>query len=215
MALPFLKKKSEVAAGPLTPAWHPNFRNYEKLPDIKVVRTAFFVNAAAITVVLALITYFGSQEWQLRSLKSQIADWQRQIDRDKAGSDRAIALYKKFDAQQAKFAEVDAFLKAKPPVSDLLVRLAQTLPPNIALDSLDLRESGLALRVTVRGTPDAASGYANAYLEQLRADKQFANFDQTGPNGFAITSVQRNTSTGRLNAEFFLSIPKAGKDAKK
>ena len=26
------------------PAWHPNFRNYEKLPDIKVVRTAFFVN---------------------------------------------------------------------------------------------------------------------------------------------------------------------------
>ena len=37
MALPFLKKKSEAATMPLLPAWHPNFRNYEKLPDVKQV----------------------------------------------------------------------------------------------------------------------------------------------------------------------------------
>jgi hypothetical protein len=103
MALPFLKKKSEAASAPLVPAWHPNFRNYEKLPDIKVVRTAFFVNGAAITIALALLTYFGFQEWQLRNLQGQIADWQRQIDRDKAGSDRAVALYKKFQAEEARF----------------------------------------------------------------------------------------------------------------
>ena len=216
MALPFLKKKSEAAAQPLVPAWHPNFRNYEKLPDIKVVRTAFFVNAAAITVTLALLTYFGFQEWQLRSLNSQIDAIQRQIDRDKSGSDRALVLYKKFQAQAAKFQEVDAFVKSKPLVSDLLVRLGQTLPPNIAIDSVDLRDTGLALRLTVRGTPEAATGYAYAYLEQLRTDKQFARFDQTpGGNGFAITSVQRNTSTGRLNVEFLLSLAKTGKDAKK
>ncbi len=196
---------------PLVPAWHPNFRNYQKLPDIKVVRTAFFVNAAAITIALALLTYFGFQEWHLRTIKGQVADWQRQIDRDKSGSDKALALYKKFEAQQAKFLEVDAFLKSKPLVSDLLVRLGQTLPSNIALDSLDLRETGMALRLTVRGTPDSATGYANAYLEQLRADKAFARFDQAG-----ITNVQRNTSTGRLNVEFFLSTkPVKDKDAKK
>jgi len=215
MALPFLKKKSEAAAVPLVPAWHPNFRNYEKLPDIKVVRTAFFVNAAAITITLALLTYFGFQEWQLHTLKIQIADWQRQIDRDKSGSDKALALYKKFQAQESKFQEVDAFLKSKPHVSELIIRLGQTLPPNIAIDSFDLRETGLALRLTVRGTPDAAAGYANAYLGQLRADKGFSRFDQTSNNGFAITNVQLNNATGRLNVEFLLSIPKPGKDAKK
>lgn len=215
MALPFLKKKSEAAAQPLVPAWHPNFRNYEKLPDIKVVRTAFFVNAAAITITLALLTYFGFQEWQLHNLKTQIADSQRQIDRDKAGSDKALVLYKKFEVQQAKFLEVDAFVKSKPLISDLLVRLGQTLPSNIAIDSLDLRDTGLALRMTVRGSPDAASGYANAYLEQLRTDKAFARFDQTSNTGFAVTSTQRNTSTGRLNVEFLLSVAKPGKDAKK
>src|SRR3954467_5016580 len=128
MALPFLKKKSEASAAALMPAWHPNFRNYEKLPDVKQVRTAFFVNGAAITLTLALLTYFGFQEWQLHNLQAQVADWQRQIDRDKAGSDKAIALFKKFETQQAKFQEVDAFLKSKPIVSDLLVRLGQTLP---------------------------------------------------------------------------------------
>jgi hypothetical protein len=213
--LSLLKKKSEASAAPVIATWHPNFRNFERLPDTKVVRTAFFVNAAAITIMLALSTYFGVQEWELHSLKTQLADWQRQIDRDKAGSDKAVALFKKFQAQEAKFQEVDTFLKSKPTLSDLLVRLGQTLPTNIALDSFDLRENGLALRLTVRGAPDAATGYATAYLEQLRADKQFALFDQAGSNGFAITNVQRNTATGRLNVEFFLSLTKPGKDAKK
>ena len=49
--LSLLKKKSEAAAAPTVPAWHPNFRNYEKLPDLKVVRTAFFVNGAAIFMI--------------------------------------------------------------------------------------------------------------------------------------------------------------------
>ena len=55
---PLLKKKSDAAAVSLVPAWHPNFRNFEKLPDIKVVRTAFFVNGAALFLAVALLIYF-------------------------------------------------------------------------------------------------------------------------------------------------------------
>jgi hypothetical protein len=215
MALSFLKKKNEAAAEPLVPSWHPNFRNYERLPDIKVVRTAFFVNVAAISLALALAIYLGFQEWSLHVLRGQVADAERQIAANKSGSDQAVALFKKFQAEEARFAEVDAFLKSKPLVSDLIVRLAQTLPNNIAIDSFDLRDTGLALRLTVRGAPDAATAYATAYLEQLRADKSFSRFDQVTPNGFAITNVQRNTSTGRLNVEFLLSLAKPTAGAKK
>src|SRR4051794_32197737 len=133
--LPFLKKKSEAPAAPQVPAWHPNFRNFEKLPDIKVVRTAFFVNGIAVTIALAAIIFFGFQEWQLHVVKGQIDDWQRQIDRDKKGSDQAVALFKKFQAEEARINEVDTFVKSKPPVSDLLLRLTQTLPARVALDS--------------------------------------------------------------------------------
>src|SRR3954462_112783 len=99
--LSLLKKKSDAAAAPQVPPWHPNFRNYEKLPDIKVVRTAFFVNVAAITIALAAAIFFGLKEWQLHVLRGQIAVRQGQIDRDKKGSDQAIALFKKFQAEEA------------------------------------------------------------------------------------------------------------------
>ena len=48
--LSLLKKKPDAAAANLTPAWHPNFRNFERLPDTKVVRTTFFINGGAIAV---------------------------------------------------------------------------------------------------------------------------------------------------------------------
>ena len=199
--LPFLKKKSEAAAAPLVPPWHPNFRNYEKLPDIKVVRTAFFVNGAALTLAASLLIYFGSQEWTLHGLNAQVAEAQQKIDHDKSGSDQAVALYKKFQAEEAKIAEVDTFVKSRLLVSDLIVHLGKTLPPNIAIDNFDLRDTGLSLRLTVRGAPEAAAGYATAYIDQLRADKELARFDD-----FAATGSSRNASTGRLAVEMFLHL---------
>src|SRR4051812_19815637 len=120
-----LKKKSDAAAAPQVPPWHPNFRNYEKLPDIKVVRTAFFINGAAILLALTLGFYFGFQEWQLHVLRGQIVEAQRNIDRDKAKSDQAVALFGKFKAEESKINEVDAFLKNSPVISDLILHLGQ------------------------------------------------------------------------------------------
>lgn len=203
--LSLLKKKSDADEAPALPAWHPNFRNYEKLPDVKVVRTAFFINGVSIFLAVALLVYSGFREWQIRVISSQIVDVQAQIDRDKAASDQAIALYKKFQADEARAAEVDIFLQSKPVVSTLLIRLAQTLPKDIAFDTLDLRENGLTLRLSVRGDAAAASGHATAYLEQLRSDKELSQFDQ-----FTFTSTPtRNPATGRMAVEFLLRLKPA------
>jgi hypothetical protein len=203
--LSLLKKKSEADAPPAVPAWHPNFRNYEKLPDIKVVRTAFFVNGAAILVAVSLAIYLGFKEWQLHAVNVQLAQVRAQIDHDKRASDQAITLFKKFQTEEAKISEVDTFMGSKPIVSTLILRLAQTLPSNIAIDTLDLRDAGLTLRLSVRGDAAAASGYATAYLEQLRADKDLAQFDEVT---FTSTPV-RNPATGRMAVEFFMRIKAA------
>ena len=214
MELPFLKKKSEAAAAPLVPSWHPNFRNYEKLPDVKQVRTAFFVNFAAAAVAAVALYLFGLQEYKLHQLNAQVADYQRQITRDKKKSDQSVALFKKFQAEETKILEVDTFVKSKPIVSDLLLRLGQTLPKNIAFDSFDVREAGLTLRISVRGAADAASNLANTYLEQLKADKELARFDD-----IAITNFSRNPATGRLSVDIYLKLkvaaPPAAAPAKK
>jgi hypothetical protein len=204
--LSLLKRKSDADAEAALPAWHPNFRNYEKLPDVKVVRTAFFINGVAILVAVSLATYLGFREWQLRIVNEQIVQVQAQIDRDKPVSDQAIALFKKFQAEEAKVNEVDTFMKSMPVVSALLVRLAQTLPENIALDNFDLRDSGLTVRLSVRGDAAAASGYATAYLEQLRADKELAGF---APATFTSTPT-RNPATGMMAVEFLLRAKAPG-----
>jgi hypothetical protein len=207
--LSLLKKKSEADAALGTRAWHPNFRNYEKLPDIKVVRTAFFINGAAILIAVSLGIFFGLKEWQLRVVKNQTAQVQAQIDRDRRASDQGIALFKKFQVEEAKITEVDTFVSSRQPVSALLLRLAQTLPSNVALDVVDLRDAGLTLRMSIRGDAAAASGYASAYLEQLRSDKELRQFDEVT---FTSTPT-RNPATGRMAVEFLLRLkaPAGGK----
>src|SRR5689334_20137530 len=204
--LSLLKKKSDADAPPALPPWHPNFRNYKKLPDVKVVRTAFFVNGISLLVAVALGAYFGFREYQLNLVKGQLSEVQAQIDRDKKVSDQAVGLFKKFQAEEAKVLEVDSFVKSKPLISALILRLAQTLPKNIALDNIDLRDAGMTLRLSVKGDATVASGYATAYFEQLRADKQLELFDQVT----FMNTPSRNPATGRMSVELFLRMRAPG-----
>ncbi len=211
--LSLLKKKPEAAApaAPVLPPWHPNFRNFERLPDTKVVRTTFFVNGIAIVVALIALLWFSYQEYQLHDLNRQIGEWQVQINRDRHSSDLAIALYKKFQAEAARVNEVSAFVRSKPLVTDLLLRLGQTLPKNIALDTFDLRDNALKLTGTIRGAPDLASGYATAYVELLRADGYFsARFDD-----ISMLNLTRNPQTGRLSLELLLKLKAQEKEGNK
>lgn len=211
--LSLLKKKSEASAAPAVPNWHPNFRNFEKLPDTKVVRTAFFINGAAIFIALTLGIYFGLQEWRLRGVKTQIAEEQRKIEKNQRTSDQAKALFKKFQAEEARTNEVDAFVKSKAKISVILLRLGETLPPNIAIDNVDIRESGLVLRLSVRGAPETAPGYATTYRDQLAADKSLSLFEDVT----FTTTPTLNPSTGRMAVEFLLKFkpPSAPAPAKK
>ncbi|MCB1105377.1 MAG: hypothetical protein H7A44_04505 [Opitutaceae bacterium] len=196
-----LKKKPE-AAGPQTPSWHPNFRNYEALPDTKVVRTAFFINGGAVALALALLIYLGVGELDLHSLRSQAADVQAQIDRDKSASDAAVAKFRKFQEQEKRIKEVNDFLNARPSVAELLANLSKTLPVNVAIDRFELTQDRLTLRGTVRGSPDKASGYASGYVESLRNAPEFKSlFSEVN-----LTNLTRVPSTGRLSIEVVIKL---------
>jgi hypothetical protein len=202
--LPLRKKKPEAAAATAVPAWHPNFRNFERLPDTKVVRTSFFVNGVAVFVAAVMLLWFAYNEYQIRGLHSTIADWQRQIDRDHPASNRAIAQYKTFQTEEARAKEIETFIKSKPLISELLLRIGETLPANIALDGFDFRESTITLRGTVRGAPDQASGYASAYLQLLRADPVIsAQFEEIKWGEQGLT---RSAQTGRLVLDITLRL---------
>ena len=205
---PPANKKSEVT-GPLVPPWHPNLRIEETLPDTKVVRTAFFVNGAALAIAAGLSLYFGFQEWKLHGVNKEIADWQRQIDHNRKESADAVALYGKFKEEAAKTEEVADFMASKPVLSSIILRIGQVTPKKIALDSLEFKDAGLGIRATVKGAPDRASGDASAYEKLLRTDKVL------GPlfKEVDLLTMKRNQTTGRLTLEIFCEYKK--KESKK
>jgi hypothetical protein len=206
----FLKKKAEANTSQV-PAWHPNFRNYQKLPDIKVVRTAFFINGFAALIAIGLIVGTVVREFELYKKKESISQIQAQIDKDKPESDRAIALYKKFQDEEKRANEVDAFVKSKPPTSVILQRFAETRPKNVALKSIDLRENGIVLRVSVRGDGITANNDFVNYLELLKKDTKLAeNFE-----GAEIKAANTDPTTGFLEGEINLAIKAAAKEPAK
>jgi hypothetical protein len=203
MALTRTKKNDAVV---VVPAWHPNLRIAESLPDTKVVRTAFFVNGIAMVITIALALYLGIQEWKLHEVNKQIEDWQRQIDRDTKQSAEKVALYQDFKLEEAKTAEVSDFVASKPVLSAIVLRLGQITPKKIAFDGLDFSVSGVTIKATIKGAPDRASGDASAYEKQLRNDTVLGPmFDEVN----LLTMVKN--PTGRIVIEIFCEYNKGAK----
>jgi len=199
------KKKSE-SAGPLTPNWHPNFRNYETLPDTKVVRTAFFANVGSLVITLSLLIYFSLGELQLHAVRGQINDVRQQIERDEPASNFAISQFRTFQAHEVRINEVEAFVDSRPKVVELITNFSHTLPVNVALDTVDMREDTLTIRGTVRGAPEKASGYASGYVEVLRTSPEFNGMF----NEVTLTNLSRVQSTGRLAIEVVIKLSSKG-----
>jgi hypothetical protein len=198
-------QKSDGA--PSAPPWHPNLRIVSNLPDTKVVRTAFFVNGAAIVLATSLLLVLGHHEWSLHEVNKQIATQQHNIDRDKFESAKAVKLFGDFKAEESKMLEVSDFVTSKPIISELLLRLGQITPKKIAFDSLDFRDTGISIKATVKGAPDRAATDASAYEKQLRTDKVL------GPvfRDVNLLTMRRNTTSGRLVIEIFCAYKKGMK----
>jgi hypothetical protein len=190
--LSLTKKSDEPVAAPL---WHTNFRNFERLPDTKVVRTTFFVNTAAGAVAIALLLWLGYGEYRILSLSEQIAGAQREIDSKSKQNTEALRLTKIFSDEDKKLLEAQAFLKVPFTASEYVELIGQTLPKEISIDLIDVRlpadgkNQTYTLRGLVAGSRDQAAGTASSYVDQLRAHARLGtifdpiSLDKLTPDG--------------------------------
>ena len=155
-----------------------------------------------MVVALSLLINFGLTELQIRSLKVHSEEWDQQIAHDKPGSNRVVAQFRKFQAEEKKLIEVEEFVTSRPSLAELVANIGNTLPKNLAIDSFDLRGNVLTLRATVRGAPDKASGYASSYVDILRAAPEFAGLFEK----VSLTNLNRVADTGRLAIEVVVEL---------
>ncbi len=209
--LSLLKKNPEASGGSGARPWHPNFRNVVTLPDTKVVRTTFFINAIAALFAAGLLALVGHQEYTAADLRSQIAQLDEQIGRDKKPSQDAVALFANFQAEEKKIQELEAFLGGnKLVVSRFLNRLGKSVPAKISITTMEYSDTGVTLRGLVVGTPEQASGMISNYEKQLKADDEIGQrFDQ-----IALVNLSRDAQNGRLSFEITLRASQK-KEAKK
>ena len=209
--LSLLKSHSDKLATPLKPAWHPDFRNSDRLPDTKVVRTSFFVNGVAITMVLAIAIYVVYKEYSLHNIQGQITDIQHQIDKDKLTSDKAVILFKKFQEEEKKLIELRNFQASRISGSDLLIQFSKGLPSRIVINSLDFSSARVLIRANVYGPPDEGIGQASNYVNTLGQQTVFLPLFES----VTLTGINNDKAANRLNIEISLKFKGASKTLQK
>jgi Tfp pilus assembly protein PilN len=198
MKLP--RRKSQASA---MPNWHPNFRNAATLPDLKVIRTSFFVNLLCVTLGVAAFLFTVYREYLAFSIRGEIQEAERRIENASARNNKLLALNREFQEGANKFAEVKEFTSAPLQASSLLVALSRSLPEYMDFTSVLYEGRQLTLRGTIRGTSDTASARVQAYSDVLRQDEIL------GPHfpDVSVAKLDRDGRTQGLTFEILLKPP--------
>ena len=203
--LPLTRKSNAQPAA--APVWHPNFRNFERLPDTKVVRTTFFVNVAASALAAVLLIWVGMREYRIYNLGQQIGEANKRIEAATKQNNDALRLTKVFGDEEKKLNEAATFIRTAISPAEFVMQLGATLPKDISIEYADLRTAqapatGLTftLKGQVAGTPEEASNTVSNYIDLLRTHPRFAAaFDSV-----ELTNINRDGRTGYLVFEVVL-----------
>jgi len=124
------------AKPPVDTAWRPDFKMSERLPDIKPVRTDFFINFAALTFVLFAVVLMVIQELTIFNANSD-------IDRKVSELKNKTSEQEEFSKNDVAFAKHATFLKdfilfsnKQLSASDLLLLFSRDTPNDITLESI-------------------------------------------------------------------------------
>ena len=158
MKIPIKKSKA-----PSQSPWHQDFRNADVLPDIKVIRTQFFVNFVAIVIPLFIAIMWIQKEVSLNSLKGNLAN----LEKDKASmqstNNEFVELSREFLKESAKIESLDDYYYNLFPVSDYLVMLSDQVEEDMVVSSMEIKKSN---RVSGNDVVDVWESRIAGYVAQ-------------------------------------------------
>ena len=89
--------------------WRPDFRDRQSLPDIRTVRTTFFITAIAVTIAVMSVMHVGFQEYNIYSLGKKIEEGEAEISSRQDLHVKVIAMKNLFLAQEKRIDEINTF----------------------------------------------------------------------------------------------------------
>lgn len=185
------------------PNWHPNFRNTELLPDLKVVRTTFFINASCIALAAAVLMFTGYREYQAFSLRSSMSAARGQMEAAREQNEKLLADNAQFMEGVRKFEEAREFVNSRISATQLLVALSGSLHELMEFTAVNYEKNQLSLRGTISGDSEAASQHVSAYLEALRKQEYIGKVF----TDISLTNLQRGQTSQGMSFDILLKQP--------
>ena len=190
-------------------SWRPNFRDFDSLPDIKAVRTNFFVSAVALTLAVMALMFVGFREYKILVLQNSVSDLKVEIDAKNGDRSMAVGQNNKFTDKFRKIEEVENFLDGQLKGSDLLIRLNEALLDGMSLKTVQYTEEVAIIEgYLVEGSsPDSM---INEYVSRLKENAAFqAKFEQ-----YNQLSVELDSKTGNLVFQLEIKNPEGDSEKK-
>ncbi|MCH6255434.1 hypothetical protein MLD52_02655 [Puniceicoccaceae bacterium K14] len=188
--------------------WRPDFRDTESLPDIKIIRTGFFIAAICSTLALAMVLFVGFREYQkvttqesLDSLKIEVAEYE-------AEHSEVVAKNKKFMEAMKSVTEIDTARGNQLVFSDLMLTCGASLKEGIALSSISLGEESITLAGLMNVPADEASIIVDSFMMELKE----RNADQGHFPIYNLSNMERKEGGG---ISFTVTLSKEVSDEKR
>lgn len=186
--------------------WHPDFRDVASLPDLKVVRTSFFVNVVCVTIAVIVLLATSYREYDAFNMRSEIETAELAIAANSARNTELLAINKEFSDADRRFKEADKFQDAPFVASELLMALSRTLPTYMDFTRITYEAGVLALSGTIRGASESASTRVSEYRDVLRADPLVGTLFPD----VSIKSLDRDPRTQGLSFQLLLKAVAPG-----
>ena len=190
--------------------WRPDFRDRQSLPDIKTVRTTFFISAIAVTIALMSVMHVGFQEYTIYSLGKKIEDGKAEIAARQGLHVKAIRMNNLFLAQENRIDEINTFEEKQLAASDLILDSGKSLSPRMSLLSIDYIDEKAVFQGFVVASEETDS-LLKDYMEKLRnvdsLKDRYADINQV--------SVERESGTDLIKFHLEAVNPEEDDTSKK
>lgn len=190
--------------------WRPDFRDANALPDVKPVRTSFFVSALALSLAIMSMMNVGFYEYSILSAKSKIETANSDIAARQGVHAKAIGMNNKFVGKAKRIDEINAFEGNQMIASDMLLDVGRSLMPGMSLLSVEFNEEKTVLQGFV-----VASGEADSLLRQYMEKLKQIELLSERYDEFTQVSLDRQAGTNQIKFQLEATHSGASEEGEK
>lgn len=187
--------------------WRPSFRDFEALPDIRAVRTKFFVPTLFISlaIIAASLTVFREHKAMVR--QKAIDELQTEVDSYKEEHDAIVALNGEFMKRVRGIDEIIAFTEGQLVASDFFLGISSNAQKGMYLSRVEYTEE----KATIAGFLSVAAEEASQVVDDYMKALSEADVLQGKMTEYKLTSLIRLEKTDTIQFRIEVTPEGSGK----